>query len=265
MFVSSVFKFKQKPYPMKKILLLLLIFPCIAQAQELQGTIQYETVVKLSINVDNEASAQFKHLLPKESKLKNVLHFKGSETIFLPSEESSDHEINEESDNMQFTFRMATPENKIYHDYQSSTKVESREFMGKYFLINGKPNTFKWKLTGKSKQIAGYNCQQAIINDSTNTVAWFTPEISLSAGPGSFGNLPGIILGVESNNGERVTMATSVSLNETSTELIVKPKKGKKVTQQEYDKITEEKMKEMGARRSGSGNSIQILIQEEEY
>lgn len=264
--LSTSFIFYSILYPMKKLLLILFVFPLLTQAQDLSGTINYETTIKLSINIEEGAASQFKHLIPKESKLKNVLHFKGDKSIFLPSEEIDDHEINEQSDNVEFSFHMATPDNKVYHDYSLNSKVESREFMGKYFLINGEPKSFKWKLTGKTKEIAGYVCQQAMFKDTSQTVsAWFAPEITTSAGPGIYGKLPGLILGVEINDGERITMATSISLEKTDEKLIIKPKKGKKVSQQEFDRITEEKMKEMGAKKSGNGNSVQIIIQEDEY
>lgn len=249
---------------MKNLLLIILFFPFIIQAQNLEGIVNYETTVKLDLQLDSKTASQFKHMLPKERKLKNVLHFKGSESIFLPAEENKDHEINENTSEGQIVFRMATPENKIYHNYDDNAKVESREFMGKYFLITGEPKTFKWKLTGEKKEIAGYQCQQAISTDtSQTTIAWFTPEIALSSGPGTFGKLPGLILGIESNDGNRITLATSVTLDKIDAELLVRPKKGKKVSQEEYDHITEEKMKEMGATRSGKGG-VRMIIREEE-
>jgi len=98
--------------------------------------------------------------------------------------------------------------------------------------------------------------------DSVKTVAWFTPSIPVSAGPGSYNNLPGLVLEVNVKDGDRIISATSVDEHTGEMARLEKPKEGKKVTREEFDQIVDEKMKEMGAERgvSGSGTTTHTII-----
>ncbi|MDA9774440.1 GLPGLI family protein, partial [Saprospiraceae bacterium] len=74
-------------------------------------------------------------------------------------------------------------------------------------------------------------------------VAWFAPAIPCKIGPSHYGQLPGAILMLSVGEDKDVYKATEVILSDEVT--IKKPKKGKKVTEEEYEKIIEDKMKEM--------------------
>jgi GLPGLI family protein len=69
--------------------------------------------------------------------------------------------------------------------------------------------------------------------------------------------LPGMVLEVNINNGEQVITALSID-KQVETALIVKPKDGKKVTDEEFNKIVEEKLKEMGVEGGRPGVVIKI-------
>ena len=60
-----------------------------------------------------------------------------------------------------------------------------------------------------------------------------------------------------------MTIATSIESLPEKFEF-VKPDKGKKVNRAEYDKIREEKMKEMGA-VNGKGTGVKMIIREERH
>ena len=64
-------------------------------------------------------------------------------------------------------------------------------------------------------------------------------------GPDSYNQLPGVILMISKDNGKKEIKATKVSLENPAEEIFELPKKGIKVTQEEYDIIVEEKTKEM--------------------
>jgi hypothetical protein len=55
-------------------------------------------------------------------------------------------------------------------------------------------------------------------------------------------------------------VAKELSLDPLSEDAIVAPKEGKQVTRAEFDAIVEEKMKEMGIERSGSGGNVRVMI-----
>jgi len=82
-------------------------------------------------------------------------------------------------------------------------------------------------------------------------IAWYTPMIPASHGPDEFGGLPGLILELNTNN--TTMLCTKVVLNPKEEIVIEVPEKGKKVTREEYQKIVDEKAKEM-SERYGGGN-----------
>lgn len=98
--------------------------------------------------------------------------------------------------------------------------------------------------------------------DEETITAWFTPEIPVSQGPGPYWGLPGLIL--EVNDGRTVLLCTQIKMNPEQKKAIEAPKKGKEVSQQEFNQIRADKMEEMaerfqeGDRRGGGGMRIRI-------
>lgn len=91
--------------------------------------------------------------------------------------------------------------------------------------------------------------------------AWYTLDIPVSQGPGEYWGLPGLIL--EVNAGKTSILCSKIILNAEEKEIIEAPTKGKEVSQEEYNAILTEKMKEMserfqGGNRGRGGNSIRI-------
>ncbi len=76
--------------------------------------------------------------------------------------------------------------------------------------------------------------------------AWYTPQIPVSNGPGSYWGLPGLIL--EINEGKTTILCSEITLNPTEKAAINAPKKGKEVSRKEYNSIVKKKMKEMSER-----------------
>ena len=119
---------------------------------------------------------------------------------------------------MQFTMKIKKPENQFYRDIKTGQTVASREFFGRYFLIEKAAEKQAWKLSPDQKQLLGYHCMKAVLQkDSATTVeAWFAPQLPVPVGPAEYGQLPGAILEININNGQRTDVATKVDLvNET--------------------------------------------------
>ena len=68
-----------------------------------------------------------------------------------------------------------------------------------------------------------------------------------------------MILELSLNDGERILSATEINLDNVDLEKIVAPKKGKKVTREEFAKIEEEKRKEMEEMYGGKGGKRIII------
>jgi GLPGLI family protein len=164
-------------------------------------------------------------------------------------------------DGAQVMIRMAEPDNKTYTDLNKGIQIEQKEFMSRMFLVETELPKGQWKLTGEQKMILEYPCQQAIAEEEgKEVIAWFTPSISVTAGPASYGNLPGLVLEVIMNEGDHVISAKSVELKELDKALLKKPSKGKKMTPEEYDAIVEAKLEEMGVEHGAEGGSNHTVV-----
>jgi GLPGLI family protein len=158
--------------------------------------------------------------------------------------------------------KMAEPDNKTYTDLSQGRQIEQKEFMSRVFLVESELTKGQWKLTGEQKMILEYPCRQAISEDEgQEVIAWFTPSISVPAGPASYLNLPGLVLEVSINEGDHVIAARSVELKELDKAVLKKPSKGKKVSPEEYQAIVDEKLEEMGVEPgAGAGSSHTVVV-----
>lgn len=158
--------------------------------------------------------------------------------------------------------------------------VSKTDIMGKTFLIKDSIPNYQWQLTSETKNIGNYTCYKAtftqevenmmmtVENGETKqtkktetiiTTAWYTPQIPISNGPTFYHGLPGLIL--EINDGKTTIVCMEIVLNPSEKITISEPDKGKIVSQTEYDKIREEKNKELMERfQSRDGKGIEIKI-----
>lgn len=230
------------------------------EAQEPEiGKVTYEQVIKLEIKLEG-ASAQYAGMLPKERRSEKILWFSESATLFENSANATPNDMSMHSGEGNVMVRVAEPENKVFTDLSDGSQVEQRDFMTRLFLIEGQP-VRQWKLTGQQKMILDYPCQEAVMGEGDKKVsAWFTPVIPVSSGPATYGGLPGLILAVDINEGRQAYTAVKVETGLSEAPALMRPDKGKQVTREEFDKIVEEKMKEMGAQPGAGGHQMMIRI-----
>lgn len=252
---------------MKKVLLLLaVLLPVFSMAQNMEGKIIFTDKVTFEITLP-EGQEDIAKMIPTEHKSKKSLIFTSTESIFKnwkKSEEEEETVIESGDGDVQIKMIfMGEDDNQLYKNLETAQSIKKEDFFGKTFLITGDVEKFDWKLTGEQKKILGFNCQKATgSKDESKYVVWFTPEIPVSSGPDGFGQLPGMILEVNVDDGKRHLIAEKVDFKKLEKDAIEAPKKGKKVTTEEFDKITEEKMKEMheemGKGAGGGGTQIWI-------
>lgn len=248
-------------------ILLLTLLPLLSQAQNTEGKILYEEKMSMQFDLklegqDDDMMEQLKTMMPEHRTSKKMLTFVENASIYTNFDDGeAPEEMVHEGEGFAFHMKFEEPEDILYKDLDKRTMVRQQEFFTRKFLIKDKSEEKKWKLTGESKEILGYMCQQATTGDSAEKViAWFTPEIPVSSGPASHGQLPGMILEVEADEGKLIITASSITLEKVDKKEIVEPKKGKVVTRDEFKKIQEEKMKEMEMEMGGSGGA-RIIIQ----
>ncbi|MBA7532095.1 hypothetical protein ES705_24321 [subsurface metagenome] len=133
---------------------------------------------------------------------------------------------------------------EVYVDFEKNRQIVQVELMTRFFLIENEIESQACKPGTNQRKIQGYICMDATIKRGEETItAWFTPNIPVSLGPENYRGLPGLILAVDIN-GENVLLATSVDLTLPPDEKISRPKDGKRITQEAFDKLVAEKIKE---------------------
>jgi GLPGLI family protein len=225
------------------------------------GRIIYEDKAKLEIKLEGDA-AQMAESLPKEQVSEKVLLFNPDCSLYQVNDiKKNDNIMDQGGDHMTVRMIISGGNDKTFNDLKNRKKTEQKEFMTRLFLIESDLGGSEWKLTENFRTILGYNCQEAVRKDKDKNIsAWFTSSIPVSTGPAGYEGLPGLILKVDIDNGKRTLTATSIDPSFDNPGLIAKPKEGKKVTSEEYKKIVDEKMKEMGAEGGGEGNHVYIRI-----
>jgi GLPGLI family protein len=199
-------------------------------------------------------------MLPKERQSFKMLTYNKDNALYIKDDTAEDGgDIALQSGGGMAHFRMYEPDNKMFTDMKNRVQIEQREFMNRMFLIESDMTLAPWKLTGNEREILGYLCQEAVMEkDSVKTVAWFTPTIPLPIGPATYNNLPGVVLAVDINDGRHTITATRITADQPNK--IAKPKDGKKVTEDGFKKIVDEKMKEMGVEQGGAVHGERVMI-----
>ena len=165
----------------------------------------------------------------------------------------------------------------LYKNTAEGKYEQEQNVFGKPFLVKDELVPYEWQLTGETKKIGNYNCQQAVfervttrrsfrmmsgdveepensmeeVQDTVKITAWFAPEIPVSHGPQDYWGLPGLIL--EVNNGTTTLVCSKVVLNPEEGIELKMPSKGKAVSRDEFREIQEAKMQEMMKKYNGNG------------
>lgn len=139
---------------------------------------------------------------------------------------------------------------KLYNDHNKTYSYNGNDLIKSFNLLE----LGYWKITKQNKKILGYSCYKAYYNTDESELknasilipkyAWFTTEIPMQGGPTIFGNLPGLILELETKAAHFI----STSIQETSKELTKIDFTNKKVmtfieSQKYYGNIMESKIK----------------------
>ncbi len=240
--------------------------PSTAEAQA--GSVRYLRSVQYDFEVP-ERFAALRDRLAAEGTASMVLRFDDARSIMMPApdeEAAAPRRGPGDSDRMDrralgmaLRLRMGSASRtdqedliQAYVDFGSGAITETREFMGRTFLISGDRPTYAWKLGTEQREFLGFMVQEATaVHDGAEIEAWFTPQIPVQAGPGQYGGLPGLILVLSLDGGRLLYSATEVNLEGLGDVEIAPPTDGEMVTREEYEEIVAEKIEEIRATRGG--------------
>lgn len=235
---------------------------CTAQS----GTVTYTRTVKINIELPPEM-ARFQEMLPKADSALYSMDFNDAFMASIRRVEADDKANSND-------FRSSTADGVSIRmsfsgaggggapnlitsvtDIDEGLYTDHYRFLGRDFLITGELPLIKWKLSTEEGTFLDRRVIKATATvDSVSVDAWFTPEIPVPLGPEHYGGLPGLILVLSINDGSKMYEANSITLD-TDVE-ITAPEKGRKMTQEDFDALVEERTQE--AVPSGAVRSIII-------
>jgi GLPGLI family protein len=249
---------------MKRLIILLGILASLAagidvMSQDTQGVITYEVKVDMHRRIPKEREGM-KAMVPQFRTEKQQLFFNAEESLYKKMEEDSEEDMSSAAPGgggMRIV--MNSPKVEIFLSNADQIRYSLQEFMGKEYLITDTLKVAPWKFGTETKVIQGYECKQAYYTDETRPdqkveiTAWYTDKIRPFLGPERFQSLPGTILAVDVNNGERLLVAQSIEFRTLKKNELKKPADGTRITQAEFRAMVDEQMKKMGG-----GNGVFI-------
>jgi GLPGLI family protein len=222
--------------------------------QTSEGMITYETKINMHRTLPKERE-EMKKMIPEFRVSQQQLFFNADESLYKNIEEDENENMEHGGGGIQM--RIQQPFAEIYCSRSNALRVTQQEFLGKEYLIEDSLTLPPWKFGKETRKIMGYDCKQAThYNEERKQqiVAWYAPQLRPFLGPEKFNTLPGAVLEVNLNDGERVITAKNLQARALKKNEIKVPSHGIKTTQAEFRKLVEEHTERMRA------NGADIII-----
>lgn len=246
-----------------------------AHAQLKEGKVVYERLMQMRRPPD--MSKEMRNLLPPTRKDNFELLFGNNQSLWqvIPDPDGDNGTVTGPG----MVFRMAGNDDVIHFNFISGKRTDQREIFDRQYLVEDSVQKLLWKLSDETRTFLGYSVRKATaqrigtrsllsmengqmkrqqVADTSAITAWFTSEIPIAAGPQEFqGQLPGLIVELDLNNGQVVYKAVEISpkINVAS---IREPRGGKRITGAEFTKERERLMEEMRRNNPGGNTIIRI-------
>jgi len=237
------------------IITLLLPPTLLAQQQFIaQGKIEYERKTNQHAFMDegNIWGNMAKENLPKFVTFYYDLTFKGDRTLFKAGRDPETKQSK--------YWGLFDSENTILTHLDSNRSLTQRNIYGDIYLVTDSLRNIEWKITPEIRKIAGFDCRKAVgrVMDSIVVIAFYTDEIITTGGPESFNGLPGMILGLAIPRLHTTWYATKLQLVEVTDKDLITPRKGKKMTGNDYRTEVKTILKQWG--EEGVRRQSQFLL-----
>jgi GLPGLI family protein len=270
---------------MKKILIAGCAFltATLAQSQQKEGKVTYERTMQMQIRInDSHMNEEMQNMLPKQRKDNFDLVFGNNQSLWKQGEQENEGDassFSSEGGGMQIRMIGGGTDDVLYNNFETHKRTEQREFFDKKFIIDDSIRPLKWKMAGETKTILNHHCMKATatqvssrmqmtmdngkmerkeIADTSSITAWFATDIPVAAGPAEYqGQLPGLILEMDVNNGRQTFKALSIS-PKADLAIIKEPTGKKHCTPEEFRKERDKMMEEMQRNNGGGNRQIRI-------
>ena len=206
------------------IALTLCAFGTMAQSFKTEGRVYFERKTNLEKKFKGSDSPWARRIKEKNKIDQFELFFTDSTSIFRPIESDVPDDLS-----------WATSKNKVYQNFSSGERIMLMSFWSGDLPIEDSIKVREWKMTTSERKIAGYDCRKVFwqANDSLRIYAWYAEEIPVSSGPESFNGLPGLILGLDTEDGGVVYFAREVEFKKVQIEEKIPEYKKKEVKTEE--------------------------------
>jgi len=269
---------------MKRILLAgaALLATGLVHAQQKEGRVLYERTIQMQMRfqgMGGEDAERMERLIPRSRTDKLEVLFANNQSLRRTiQDERPEGEVPGGGEGMQIRIVAAGTDDVSYSNFNDGRVIEQREFATKTYIVADSIHKLNWKVTGESKTILGFPCMKAtaqrigqrtmmtmdngqmnrqLVSDTANIIAWFTSAVPVPVAPEFQGQLPGLVLEIDINNGRTIYKALEVSAK-VDAAVVKEPKSGKKVTQEEFNKERDKAMEEMQRNNGGRGRSFRI-------
>lgn len=214
-----------------------------------------------------------------------ILTVQEHETSFKADPKQEPGERSFEFNGQRRSFRIPLPKDETYYNLETREFRKFEEYATQPFQISGDFEPIKWRVNPLAQRpILGYNSMMAtaeltermvmpswddngnfrmkdtvVVNEIT---AWFTDEISSSAGPDKYNGLPGLILALDINGGATTFVASNVEEKAIDKKALAINRRGKKVTPEKFQEIKDDHMEEQAKTRGGRGGRMMMMRHE---
>jgi GLPGLI family protein len=184
------------------LLILILCLGFHANSQYiLNGKITFERRTNLEKRFTDQ---RMRRMVTEENKIRTesfTLYFNDTASIFkaIPSDRADE-------------MSWMTTKNSYYQNLRTGTQLTVLGLMGQNVYVQDSLPSRNWRITDSKRSICGYECRKAVYqkNDSTRIYAWYTTAFVPSVGPEGFCGLPGMILGLATEDGGIIYFAKKV-------------------------------------------------------
>lgn len=224
-------------------ILLLSVTALFAQVE--QGVITYEVRMDMHRNLPEDRQ-ELKNMIPQFRTDTFKLYFTPAASLYKIQEEVAPQSMGGRGGGMRMMMRM--PRAVTHINRVSRERTFALDFLGTNYLVTDTLGIEPWKFGNEQVEIAGYMCMMAWYTDTVSNqevTAWFTPLVTPFLGPDKYNTLPGTVLAVDINNGERVWVARKIEARAVTAEELQKPTRGEKMTRAQFEKFVSEQQQRM--------------------